>query len=231
MAASKVIRNLLFSFNFFFFIAGICILTGSIYARNHKAEYQISEELLPALDLLIFISAVTLVFGYLGSYAVIHESRCALALFFCGLLKMFLLLLAVGVLGAISRTERAQEVVKQHLELFTPLSEQPEDVQKLFQDVERNDFCCGMFVGHLDWGNSTLVPNSCNCTDTTRNCTVVEGREIYSTPCMVYLMTWMDRVSNSLVGVALGFGGLMILGMLFSLVLCCQIRSGKNSII
>ncbi|XP_074539246.1 tetraspanin-8-like [Halichoeres trimaculatus] len=231
MSASKIIKYLLFIFNFIFFLAGTIILTLSVYFRNHQADYQITDELLPGINLLIYVSAVTLIFGFLGSYGAITGNRCLLCLFFLGLLKMFILLLAVAVIGAISRTTEAQEVVEKHLEQLIPLSEQPGDIRKSFQDVERNGFCCGMFNGHLDWGNSTVVPDSCNCTDNTRNCTELGEREIYSTPCMVYLMTWMDRVSVSVMGSALGFGALMILGMVFSLVLICKTTFEKRSAI
>lgn len=231
MTASKVIKYLLFTFNFLFFVGGITILGLSTHIRSNKADYQITDELLPAINLLIFIGAVTLIFGFLGFCGAIRENRCLLALFFLGLLAMFLMLLAVGALGAISRTAAAQELVKEHMKQLLPLSEQPKEVQESFQKVERTGLCCGLFVGHLDWGNSTVVPNSCNCTDTSRNCTVLDGREIYATPCMTHIMTWLDRVSHSLMGTAFAFGILMILGMTFSSVLFCKIMTSKGSII
>lgn len=231
MNARKNIKYLFFTFNFLFFLGGITILSLSIHARNNKVDYQITDDLLPAINLLIFVSAVTLIFGFLGYCGAIRDNRCLLALFFVGLLSIFLMMLAVGALGVISRTPAAQEVVKEHMKQLLPLSEQPKEVQESFQKVEMTAFCCGFFVGHLDWGNSSMVPNSCNCTDTSRNCTVLDSREVYSTPCMTYIMTWLDRVSDSLMGTAFSFGILMILGMIFSLVLLCQFRGSKNSII
>ncbi|XP_039662994.1 tetraspanin-8-like isoform X2 [Perca fluviatilis] len=185
-----------------------------------------TDELLPALNLLIFIGAVTLIFGFLGCCGAFRENRCLLILFFVGLVLMLFMLLAVGALGAITRTEAAQELVMEHMEKLLPLSEQPKEVQEEFQDLERAGFCCGFSDGYLDWGNATVVPDSCNCTDTTRNCMVLDEREIYSTPCMMYIMTWLDKVSDSLMGIAFGFGILIILGLIFSLVLLCQIRNG-----
>lgn len=231
MAVNKVIKYLLFTFNFLFFVGGIAILSLFTHIRCNQADYQITEQHLPAVNLLIFIGAVTLIFGFLGCCGAIRENRCLLALFFLGLLTMFLMLLAVGSLGAVSRTAAAQELVEKHMRQLLPLSEQPKEIQESLQNVERAGFCCGLFDGHLDWGNSTVVPNSCNCTDTSRNCTDLDGREIYSTPCMMYIMTWLDRVSDSLIGTAIAFGLLMFLGMIFSLVLLCQIVLEKKSII
>lgn len=231
MTVSRLIKYLLITFNFLFFVGGIIILTFSTHIRSNKADYQITDDLLPAINLLIFIGAATLIFGFLGFCGAIGENRCLLALFFLGLLSMLLMLLAVGALGAVSRTAAAQELVRKHMKQLLPLSQQPRDVQEAFQNMERTGLCCGFFVGHLDWGNSTVVPDSCNCTDTSRNCTALNERVIYSTPCMMHIMTWMDRVSDSLMGSALTFGILMILGMIFSLVLLCQIRNKKNGIL
>ena len=231
MTVSRIIKYLLFTFNFLFFIGGIALLTFSTHIRSNKADYQLNDDLLPGINLLIFIGAVTLVLGFLGCCGAIRENRCLLALFSLGLLSMLLLLLAVGALGAVSRTAAAQELVRKHMKQLLPLSRQPGDVQRAFQDVERSGFCCGFFVGHLDWGNSTVVPDSCNCTDTSRNCTALDERVIYSTPCMTHIMTWMDRVSESLMAMTLTFGTLMVLGMIFSFVLLCQIRNKKSGVL
>ncbi|KAM9352855.1 tetraspanin-8-like [Symphorus nematophorus] len=231
MTVSKVIKYLFSAFNFLFFVGGGVVLDIAIRIRNSKEDHQMTEEHLTGVNLLIVISGVTMIFGFLGFFGAMRETRCLLVLFFLGLLTMFLMLLAVGALGAVSRSEAAQEVMKEHVKQLLPLSEQPKEVQESFQKVERAAFCCGFFVGHLDWGNSTVVPNSCNCTDTSRNCTDLDGREIYSTPCMTSIMTHINGVSDSLMWTAFGFGILMILGMAFSLVLLCSCKRSKNSII
>lgn len=231
MAVNKPIKYLLFVFNFLFFVGGITILSLFVHVLSNKADYQITDKLIPAIKMMIFIGSVTLILGFFGCCGAIRENRYLLALFFKGLLILFIILLVVGVLGVLSRTASAQEMVKKHMNQLLPLSEQPQEVQESFQKVEIAGFCCGFFDGHLDWGNSTVVPNSCNCTDTSRNCTILDGREIYSTPCMTYLMTWLDRVSSSVVGIAFAFGILMVVGMAFSLALFYQIGGKKRSVI
>uniref|UniRef100_A0A3B4UAV9 Tetraspanin n=1 Tax=Seriola dumerili TaxID=41447 RepID=A0A3B4UAV9_SERDU len=209
------IKYLLFAFNFLFFVGGITILCLFTHIQRNQADYRITDEIVPAINLLVIVGGVTLIFGFLGCCGAIRENRCLLALFFLGLLSMFVMLLAVGALGAITRTEAAQELAKERMRHVLPLSEQPRDVRESFQEVQKNGFCCGLFVGYVDWGNSTVVPDSCNCTDSSRNCTFLrDGRKVYSTPCMTYIMTWMDRVSYSLLGTAIGFGILMILASL-----------------
>lgn len=231
MKVNKVIKYLLFTFNFLFFMAGLALLCLSTHVRTNRADYQITDELLPAVTLLVFVGGITLILGFLGCCGALQENRCMLATFFMGLLSIFVMLLAVGVLGAVSRSEAAQQLVKERLRYLLPLSQQPEDVQEALQEVQKNGFCCGLFLGHEDWGNATSVPDSCDCRDSSRHCRQLDGRQVYATPCMTYIMTWMDRVSHSLVAIAFGFGGVMILGMVFSSVLCCQIVREKGSII
>ncbi len=228
--SGKVIKYLLFIFNFLFFVGGVIIFGLSVYTLKNKEDYQITDELLPALNLLICVGAITLFFGFLGCCGAIKDSRCLLALFFKGLLLMFLMLIALGVLGAVARTASAQELMRKHLKDLLPLSEQPQNVQVSFQNVEKTSFCCGLFVGHQDWGNSSVVPNSCNCTDISKNCTTLEGREVYAMPCIPHIMTWLDRVSVSFIGIAFALGVLMILGMTFSMVMICQLGGAKSII-
>lgn len=223
MVVNKVIQYLFCTFNFLFCVGGGIILGVSLHIRNNKIDHQVTDPLLPAINLLISVGALTLVFGFLGFFGAIGEKRYVLALFFLGLLVLFIMLLAVGVLGVVSRMEEAQELGKIHVQQLLPLSEQPKEIQETFQIVARVAFCCGFFVGHSDWGNSTVVPSSCNCTDRSRRCTDLDEREIYSTPCLKYIMTWLDRVSDTLLWIAFGFGILMILGLVFSLVLLTQI--------
>ncbi|CAB1438984.1 unnamed protein product [Pleuronectes platessa] len=217
MAVNKIIKYLLFTFNFVFFVGGITILSFSVHARGNRVDYHITEDVLPAINLLVFVGAVTMILGFLGCCGAVREDRCLLTLFFVGLLALLFMMLA--------------EVVKEHLKELLPLSGAPKDVQEAFQLLERNGFCCGFSVGPLDWGNSTAVPDSCNCSDTSRNCTALGGRQVYATPCMTFLMTWYDRLSLTLIALACGFGSLMILGMVFSSVVCFQVCVKKGSVI
>ncbi|XP_035802439.1 tetraspanin-8-like [Amphiprion ocellaris] len=228
MTVSKVIKYLLATFNLLFYVGVIFILGFFANIRINKADHRITDELLPAIDLVIFIGVGTMIFGCLDRCAAVRENRCLLALLFLGLLTMFVMLLAVGALGAVSRTAAVQELVREHVEQFLPLSEQPEEVQESIRQVERTSFCCGFFAGHLDWGNSMAVPDSCNCIDTSMNCTALDGREVYSTPCMIYAMTWLDRLPHSLIVTAFASGLLLMLAMIFSVALFCQ---SNNSIV
>jgi len=226
MAVNKVVKYLLFTFNFLFFVCGAIVLGVSAYATSNRAEYQITDELLPALHLLFSAGAIILVLGFLGCCGALSENRCLLALFFLGLLAALLMLLSIGVLGALLRNEA---VVKAHFEELGPLGDAPEDVRETIQSLEWEGKCCGLIQGHKDWGNGSLgVPDSCNCTDTSRSCVELDGRAVYTESCLPYLMTWLEPVSDLLMGVAFATAAAIVLDMAFSVALVCQISAGKE---
>lgn len=227
-----MVKYLLFTFNFLFFLCGAVILSVLAHASANRAEYQITDELMPALHLLVSVGAVILVLGFLGYCGALSENRCLLALFFLGLLATLLMLLSVGALGALVRTEATQDAVKAHFEELNPLGEASKAVRESIHSLERAGKCCGFLKGHEDWGTSSLAaPDSCNCTDTSRSCVELDGRAVYATPCLPYLMTWLAHVSNLLMGVAFAFAAAIILGMAFSVTLVCQISTRKTSLI
>ncbi|CAL8287912.1 unnamed protein product [Merluccius merluccius] len=232
MAVNKVVKYLLFTFNLLFFVSGAVILGVSVHAISNRAQYQLNDELMPAVHLTICVGTISLVLGFLGCCGAIRENRCLLALFFVGQLLMLLMALAVGALGAIAQTDEARGAVEAHFETLGPLSEVPKEVQESIQELEKAGKCCGFFKGHEDWGNSSLaVPDSCNCTDTSRNCTAVDGRDLYATPCLSYLLQWLGHVSDTLMATAFTFAGLIVLGMVFSMAMICQISAGPPGII
>nr|XP_020483683.2 tetraspanin-8-like [Labrus bergylta] len=221
MAGIKVVKYLIFSINFLFSVAALIVFGLSVNARIHRVYYHITDDALQAVDLLIVIAVVTLIFSFLGCYGTVRESRCLLILFFVGLLIVFLMLLAVVMLGAIARRPAFHEELKNEIkQQLLPLSEQPEDIQEDLHEVERSGFCCGLVDGYLDWGE--VAPDSCTCRDATRKCEVVDGREIYSTPCLSYILTMVDIVVVTLMTTGCVLGALTILEMVLSLVLICK---------
>uniref|UniRef100_A0A3B5AYD9 Uncharacterized protein n=1 Tax=Stegastes partitus TaxID=144197 RepID=A0A3B5AYD9_9TELE len=168
-AGSNVITFLLFSFNFPFFLDGVIFLGISVHIRSN---HQITDELLPTINLLIFIKQLPA-----GRARPEPAHRLPPAA------------------GRRSAGSRIEELLRKH--------------------VEAN----GFFVGHLDWGNATVLLDSCDCINTSRNCTAPDGREVYSTLAELVTVT------------AVAFSPIMILGVIFSLALLDQIRSSKNDIV
>lgn len=215
MAVNQCIKYLLFFFNLLFWLSGCIILGVSIYLKVSKDGNLITNESIPGIDLMIAIGVIIMLLGFLGCCGAIRENRCLLLLFFISLLIIFILLLAAGILGAVGE-KKVKEWVKERLEKFTPLSKQPENVRKDLEELQRELKCCGLVNGASDWDK---VPDSCRCNATETECKA----GVYSTPCATQITSLMENNMAVVVGIAFAIAVLLISGMVFAMVLYCQI--------
>ncbi|XP_029969408.1 tetraspanin-8-like [Salarias fasciatus] len=218
MAVSKCIKYLLFFFNLLFWISGCIILGVSIYLKVNKDGNKITDEAIPGTDLMIAIGVIIMALGFLGCCGAIRENRCMLLLFFISLLVIFILLLAAGILGAV-KENTVTDFVKEKLDKLTPLSSQPQDVRDDLEEIQRQLKCCGLSRGPSDW---SPPPSSCRCnaTDTALGCS---SSQIYSTPCVDKIIEEIKQHTNVIIGIAFAIAILMIFGMVFAMILYCQI--------
>ncbi|XP_040008158.1 F-box only protein 15-like isoform X2 [Xiphias gladius] len=197
-------------------LSGCIILGVSIYLKVSKDGNLITNESLPGIDLMIAIGVIIMVLGFLGCCGAIRENRCMLLLFFITLLLIFILLLAAGILGAVSE-KKVKDWMKQRLEKFLPLSQQPENVRVDLEKLQRELKCCGLVNGPSDW---ETVPASCNCNATVSDC---KSSAIYNEPCATKIISLMEKHMEVVLGIAFAIASLLIFGMAFSMILYCQI--------
>ncbi|XP_023148824.1 tetraspanin-8 [Amphiprion ocellaris] len=217
MAVNKCIKYLLFFFNLLFWLSGCIILAVSIYLKVSKHNSKITDESLPGVDLMIAIGVIIMVLGCLGCCGAIRENRCMLLLFFISLLLIFILLLAAGILAAVAEN-KVEEWVKESLDKFTPLSDQKPDVIEDLEKMQRELKCCGLINGQQDWAGK--IPNSCKCNSTeTSTCTGT----YYDTPCATQIVKLLESNMEVVIGIAFAIAVLLIFGMVFSMILYCQI--------
>ncbi|KAM8884424.1 tetraspanin-8-like [Synchiropus picturatus] len=216
MAVNKCLKYLLFFFNLLFWLSGCIILGVSIYLKVNKENNSITNESIPGIDLMIAIGVIIMVIGFLGCCGAIKENRCMLLLFFISLLVIFILLVAAGILGAVGEN-KVQDWVKERFEKYLPLSKQPENVKQDLEKLQRELKCCGLINGPSDW---TKVPESCRCNATDTEC---KPGTIFDTPCSTKIIELMEKHMEVVIGIAFAIAILMIVGMVFAMVLYCQI--------
>ncbi|XP_042367431.1 tetraspanin-8-like [Plectropomus leopardus] len=224
MAVNKCIKYLLFFFNLLFWISGLIILGVSIYLKVSKDKNQITDEALPGIDLMIAIGVIIMVLGFLGCCGAIRENRCMLLLFFISLLIIFILLLAAGILAAVDE-KKVSDWVKERLEKYLPLSDQPDNVKEDLEKLQKELKCCGLVNGQSDW---VKVPESCRCNATESSC---NAGTYYSTPCSEQIIKLMEKHMEVTLGIAFAIAILLIFGMVFAMILYCQIgrKDGATS--
>lgn len=216
MAVNKCVKYLLFIFNLLFWISGCIILGVSIYLKVTKDRNQLTNEALPGIDLMIAIGVIIMVLGFLGCCGAIRENRCMLLLFFISLLIIFILLLAAGILGAVSES-KVKDWVKDRLEVLIPLSKQSSEVIADLEALQGELKCCGILKGAEDW---TKIPDSCRCNATVPDC---NSSGVYSTTCTTQITRLMEKNMEVVLGIAFAIAILLIFGMVFAMILYCQI--------
>ncbi|XP_075967848.1 tetraspanin-8-like [Anarhichas minor] len=222
MAVNKCIKFLLFFFNLLFWLSGCIILGVAIYLKVHKDGNLITSEAIPGIDFMIAIGVIIMVLGFLGCCGAIRENRCLLLMFFISLLVIFILLLALGILGAVEE-KKVKDWVKERLETITPLSTQTEDVKADLEKLQAELKCCGLVKGPADWDT---VPDSCRCNATETDC---KPADIYQTPCSTKIIELMEKHMKVVLGIAFAIAILLIFGMVFSMILYCQIGKKESA--
>ncbi|XP_017801491.2 tetraspanin-8 [Papio anubis] len=226
------IKYSMFTFNFLFWLCGILILALSIWVRVGSDSQgilnstNVSSSSHVAADILIAVGAIIMIMGFLGCCGAIKESRCMLLLFFIGLLLILLLQVAAGILGAVLKSESDRiinETLHDNTELLSTTGESAKQFQQAMAEFQKEFKCCGLINGAADWGNNFQQhPKLCECVDT---CTIYNGTQVYKEPCISAIKDLLAKSFIIVIGIAFGLAVIEILGLVFSMVLYCQIGS------
>lgn len=219
------IKYLMFAFNFIFWLLGCAILGVGIWLKvdDKSVEYmQLSSDrdmLHTVAIVLIVIGFAIMLIGFLGCCGAIRESQCMLMFFFFFLFVIFACLLGFGIWAAVEKNRfhgMAREILKKGVEKY-----HEDQVSREYMDfVQHNMECCGYDKGLPDYPTTkifdTMIENKdlkpqCELKNSLRNCTDP-------------LYNWFKDRLIVVAGIAIGIAVVMILGMIFSMVLCCAIR-------
>ncbi|XP_043938817.1 CD151 antigen [Protopterus annectens] len=235
------LKYLLFTFNFFFWLAGGVVMAVGIWTLVEKSDYI---SLLPSSTyaatayILVIAGVIVMITGLLGCCATFKERRNLLRIYFVLLLCIFLLEILAGVLAYIYYQQLNDEL-KQSLKItmtqkyMTPGNDGITNaVDKLQQEFK----CCGS-NNSQDWSDSAwikssnsegrMVPDSC-CKTEVKHC----GRRphpsnIYKTEggCITKLEQFILSHLQIVGAVGIGIACVQIIGMIFT---CCLYKSLKH---
>lgn len=223
----------MFVFNFLFWLCGILILAMAIWLRVSKAEQEFVNQdtgMNPyiAVNILIAVGSTIMILGFLGCCGAMRESRCMLLVFFIGLLLILLLQVAAGIVGVTYKSEVDRilnETLHKNIDLLRRTDDKGEAFQKVLINFQKEFHCCGLIDGASDWGNNFQHNyESCECSDTSDStCTMYEGIQVYRQACIVFIKDLLKKHLVIIIGIAFGMAFIEILGLIFSMVLFCQI--------
>lgn len=232
------LKYLVFIFNLAFFIIGCALLGVGIYLKVGKTDYiDVAEELtsvskyVTAGNLLIAVGSIILVVAFLGCCGACTENECMLLAFFLFLTLIFILELAAGIYGIVKRDEVEDQMKNDFQNAISSKYSKDKDsvIVKTIDKFQKEFKCCG-YEEWRDWKNSNYfnqtkeVPASC-CKQGAAECpTKVKPENYNQEGCFEKVMEFFkDHIYIAgICGTV--FGGVQILGIVFSMLLYCAIR-------
>ncbi|XP_072277792.1 CD151 antigen [Pyxicephalus adspersus] len=235
------LKYLLFTFNFFFWLAGLAVMAVGIWTLVQKSDYI---SLLPSNTyaatayILVVAGAIVMVTGILGCCATFKERKSLLKVYFILLLCIFILEILAGILAYIYYQQINDELKQSLKETMTQKYKQPgeEKVTNAVDKLQQEFKCCGS-NNSQDWKESVwirspeadrrLVPDSC-CKTVTPNCGMRDHpSNIYKVEggCITKLESFIRSHLLIIGAVGLGIASVQLFGMIFT---CCLYKSLKS---
>ncbi|KAK3783002.1 hypothetical protein RRG08_015342 [Elysia crispata] len=210
------IKYLMFAFNFVFWLLGCAILGVGIWLRADESAADFLKDsskidtIYTLAYVMIAIGFIIMLIGFLGCCGAIRENQCMLGAFFVCLFIIFAVLLGFGIWAAAAKdsfrdytSEMLEEGVKNYYK---------DEKQRAFMDSTQTYFnCCGYRNGNTDYNVVGEVPKSCD-------------PDYYRKPCDDEFYKWIENRLVVIAAVAISVALVLILGMAFSMILCCAIR-------
>ncbi|XP_078345869.1 tetraspanin-4-like [Oculina patagonica] len=233
---AKIVKILLFVFNFIFFLGGVGLLGVGIYVQLKIGDYVelSSVKYVTGSIIIITVGAVIAVIAFFGCCGAIKENRCLLGTFFALMLLVFGLEVAGTALGFVYRDQVKDDLMKDLNETLSQYSKSGnEGVTDAFDLLQEKEKCCGV-NDYTDWrrssfsgGNHTRVPDSC-CKDVKPGCGKIPGgtdtSNINTEGCYKKTLALLRDNLIIICGIGVAVAVIQLLSMIFALVMICKIR-------
>ncbi|XP_034725556.1 tetraspanin-2a [Etheostoma cragini] len=210
----KCVKYLLFGFNFIFWLSGLLVLAVGLWLRFDPETVELltgdgaPDTFFIAVYILLGAGGLMMIVGFFGCFGAVRESQCLLASFFACLLIVFGAEVAAGVFGFINKEQIVEEVQKFYSSSIADLSNPNGTAVASIYHKTLN--CCGASTSDA---SSTL----CEESEDTQN-------------CLTAITDFFNDKLHIIGYTGIGIAGVMIIGMIFSMVLCCAIRNNREVI-
>ncbi|CAJ1050264.1 tetraspanin-2a [Xyrichtys novacula] len=212
----KCVKYLLFVFNFIFWLSGLLVLAVGLWLRFDPKTVELlmgdgaPDTFFIAVYILLGAGGLMMIVGFFGCFGAVRESQCLLASFFACLLIIFGAEIAAGVFGFINKEQIVEEVQKFYSNSISDASNANATAIALMYHKTLN--CCG---------GSVSETTSALCADSPPE----ETQD-----CITAITEFFNERLHIIGYIGIGIAGVMILGMVFSMVLCCAIRNNREVI-
>lgn len=247
---SRVVKYLLFVFNFIFWVIALVMVAIGVYARVMKhAETALACLSVDPAIMLLVVGVLMFIITFCGCVGSLRENICLLQTFCICLTVIFVLQLAAGVLGFVF-SDKARNKVTDIINNAIVHYRDDIDLQNLIDFGQREFGCCGG-VTYTDWSQNMYF--NCNMGNPSREscsvpfscCIISKDKEvintmcgqgmqeleyleaanhIYTNGCIDKLVNWIHSNLFLLGGIALGLAIPELVGMFLSQILINQIK-------
>ncbi|KAB5584092.1 hypothetical protein PHYPO_G00103440 [Pangasianodon hypophthalmus] len=204
---TKCIKYLLFIFNFIFWLSGSLVVAVGLWLRFDPSilsllkDNEAPQTIFFAVYILIGVGGIMMLVGFFGCCGAVRESQCLLGLFFSCLLIIFGAEVAAGIFGFLSK----DQIIKQVKDFYTTSAA-----------GNGNSTVTSMYHATLECCGVERKSNTSLCPDNNSKDCIKAIEDFFSEKLFI-------------IGYAgIGIAGIMIIGMIFSMVLCCGIRSNRE---
>lgn len=203
----KCVKYLLFVFNFIFWLMGSFVLAVGLWLRFDPETVSLlnvekaPETFFIGVYILIGAGSLVMLVGFFGCCGAVQESQCLLGSFFACLLIIFGAEVAAGVFGFLNKDKIIQDVQNFYTSAYNENNN-----GTLISSYKQVLNCCG------------TIANPCS------------DQEPDTKDCETGIKDFFNSKLYIIGYVGIGIAGVMIIGMIFSMVLCCAIRNSREVI-
>ncbi|XP_030321529.1 tetraspanin-2 [Calypte anna] len=214
----RCIKILLFIFNLTFWLAGLAVIAFGLWLRfggvmaDFASDKRSPEYFFMGLYVLVGAGALMTTVGFFGCCGAARESQCLLGAFFACLLVIFAAEVTAGVFAFIGKKMAIQEAQKIYEDIYDDYMKNPGGkVNMTIYHYHLALKCCGK-------DNIEQVGLPCP-----ENIQMPKN-------CLVEIHNVIDANLHLVGIVGIAIAAITIFGMIFSMVLCCVIRSTRDMI-
>jgi len=219
------IKYLMFSFNLIFWLIGLALTGFGIWVlvddtfKDLAADTNFAVLQYAGIGCMA-VGFIIMICGFFGCCGAIKESRCLLSVFFVCMFILFGGLVGAGVICIINKDLFADNLVTQFERGVMAYDEKDSDMVNIVQEVFD---CCGATDYQVEY--SDFMSQNDRLPMTCPHLLTNPRQVIAGTPtCKDKINEIFTEYGLVLGGVLLGAGSIMLIGMIFSMLLCCAIR-------
>ncbi|XP_075913382.1 CD9 antigen-like [Petromyzon marinus] len=225
----KCLRFLFFTFNVVLSICGFAVSGSALWLRFDKITENIfscadtPSIFLKGVYVLIGAGILMILTGFLGCRAVTKESQCMLGTYFLCLLLILVAEVAAGGYSVSNKDKIRQEFKDNYSCLFTKyVKERSSYTKTALIAIHKELNCCA--TGKVSSTLSSLVPGLCP-----NDKNIIEAWLKPDMDCNSRIDEIYSQRVYIIAAVGIGFGVMMVAGLVISAMLCGAIRQEANS--